>query len=171
MTPSPIDEFLQVALACVGAQEVPVGSNGGFFVERCQKVTGTAGLKPGAAWCASFVAMVGQATFGKSWPLPLTASCAELGAFATKKNILDAAPQRGDLFVVYFDSLNRFAHVGIVVEVKDGVTIRSVSGNTLDPVRHADEGSSMREGWCVSDRPWRLAAKDRFIRWVNLLPG
>jgi hypothetical protein len=164
---SPTDLFVRCALSAVGAQEVPAGSNAGMFVERCQKVTGG---KKGDAWCCDFVSMIGKTALKENWPLPLTGSVAELAAFAQKNNVLDVVPKVGDLFVVWFDSLKRFSHVGVVLAVNVDGSIDSISGNTTDPVIHVD-GASSREGWCVSHRPWHITPQDRFVRWVNLLPA
>lgn len=165
MNISPADLLIRCALAAVGAQEVPPASNSGMFVERCQKVTGG---RVGDAWCADFAAMIGQTAFGKAWPAPLTGSVAELAAFAERRGILEAQAKPGDLFVVWFDSLKRFAHVGIVVALNADGSIDSISGNTTDPARHID-GADSREGWCVSHRAWRTGPQDRFIRWTTLL--
>jgi hypothetical protein len=163
--------LVKLALACVGAQEVPAGSNAGFFTERCQKV---AGNKKGDPWCASFVAMLGQTALGARWPLPLTGSCQALAEAAGKRGALTGpySSSPGDLFVVWFDSLRRFGHVGVVVGSHQGSTsapvlLDTVSGNTIDPVWHGS--GDTREGWCVSHRPWHLKDADRIITWQRLL--
>jgi len=50
------------------------------------------------------------------WPLPSTASCTELAAFADEEGILLAdAPEAGDVYLLWSPSKNRFARAGIVI--------------------------------------------------------
>lgn len=156
--------FIGAMLCTVGAQEVPAATNRGPFVELCQA---TGHGKPGDAWCADLVTRVGTTMFD-AWPLPATGSVAEIVAFAIAHGLLVDTPEPGDLFAVWFDSLNRFAHIGGVVQQLEPRIIDSVSGNTTDPKVHV-EGANSREGWCVSHRPWHLASKDCYIHWTGLL--
>jgi hypothetical protein len=156
---SPIEILVRVAGATVGASEVPADSNAGPFVERCLRITG---LGAGHPWCAAFVAMCGLETFGPLWPLPKTASCAALGTFAQEKGVLEVAPAVGDVFLLHFPKLGRFAHTGFVVGVDAG-QILTIEGNT-----NAGGG---REGWLVARRTRKPGAEDRFVRWITLFEG
>lgn len=147
---SDIDLVLAVALACEGASEVPANTNRGPFVERCQRVTGN---QPGDPWCASWVAMVGQAALGKRWPLPLTGGCQVLYDVSKKKRRIVTSPKRGDVFLIWHKALGRFGHTGFCID-DAGDTI---SGNT--------SGAGSREGWIVGRRKWAFTPEDRFIRW------
>jgi hypothetical protein len=151
----PINLVLRVAAATVGASEVPPNTNSGPFVERCQKVTGG---KKGDPWCADWLAMIGKAALGPDWPRPLTGSVKELHAWANAKGILQTSPEIGDVFVIWFESLGRFGHTGLVV----GDDHLTISGNT--------SGDGSREGWEVGQRIWTFKPQDRFIRWAMLLP-
>ena len=132
---------------------------------------------PGQPWCAAFVHHVGYWSHYdhknglSTWPLPATASCFELGEFARKRAALVATPEVGDVFLVYYPSLKRFAHTGIVVSV-DGATAQAgglahtcttVEGNTND------DGS--REGRMTLRKTRRFSMQrgDRFSRWSDLV--
>lgn len=156
---SPADLLIRVAGASVGASEVPANSNAGPFVERCLRITG---LGKGHPWCAAVVAMWGLEAFGAKWALPKTASCYQLGEYARVKEALDPTPAVGDVFLLHYPSLNRFAHTGIVVGVSAG-TIETIEGNTND-------GGS-REGWLVARKRRTPGERDRFIRWTTLFTG
>ena len=72
-----------------------------------------------------------------------------------------AKPQMGDLFALYFPTLNRYAHVGIVASVNPDGSILTYEGNT--------SGAGEREGWMVASKTRKLGRRDRLIRWVELL--
>lgn len=147
--------LLRVASATEGAIET--GANRGPFVDRCNALTGA---PPGSPWCASWVAMCGATAFGEKWPLPKTAGCATLGDFAKRKAMLSEAPMRGDVFLVYFPKLNRYAHTGFVDTVVNSTSFTTIEGNTNN------DGS--REGWGVFRRTRTIGPHDRFIRWSLL---
>jgi hypothetical protein len=115
------------------------------------------GLGPGYPWCAAFVAHVGKSALGAKWPLPLTAGCAVLGDFAKSRGLLVETPEVGDVFLVYFPSLKRYAHTGFVL----GLNGSTIEGNT--------SGGGSREGWGVFARSRAWKPQDRFIRWTRLL--
>lgn len=148
------DLLLKVAAATEGATENPTNSNAGPYVERVLERTG---LGKGLPWCAAWVADVGVIALGDRWPLPKTASCAMLGEAAAKAGILHDKPEVGDVFLLYYSSLGRFAHTGIVTAVNADGTIGTLEGNTND-------GGS-RDGWGVFRRTRRVGSRDRFIRW------
>jgi hypothetical protein len=134
-------------------REEPKGSNAGQGVEAFLKLTG---LGPGHPWCAAFVAWVGHTLHGKAWPLPLTAACAALGEAARQKKLLMLKPQAGDIFLLYYPKLKRFAHTGFILGRGTGGTWKTVEGNT------GADGS--REGWGVFERERTFGPNDRFIR-------
>jgi hypothetical protein len=144
----------QVARLLRFVREDPKGSNAGQGVEAFLKLTG---LGPGHPWCAAFVAYVGHTLHGEQWPLPLTAACAVLGEAAKTKNIRYTQPEAGDIFLLYYPSLKRFAHTGFVLGPgKKKGTWATIEGNT------GVDGS--REGWGVFERERTFGANDRFIR-------
>jgi hypothetical protein len=160
-----IDLVLAVAAGKQGAAESPPGSNAGPFPERVQKVTGNT---KGDAWCASNVADTGSiacAAAGLKWPLPLTGSVPVLAEFAQKNGILVRTPQRGDLWLMWSESLKRFAHTGLVRSVSTDLrTIAVQAGNTVRP----NAGGDVREGWLDWVRTETVGPKDAFVRWINL---
>ena len=96
----------------------------------------------------------------------MTGACAVLGAFAQTHAILETVPVRGDLFLMYFPSLHRFAHTGVILSVTDTPTASlctTIEGNTND------DGS--RDGWktCIKTRLFTKTDGHRFIRWESLV--
>lgn len=156
-TYAPVDLVLACARCLDFVREEPLGSNGGQAVEAIQKATHN---KRGDPWCASFVAKVGTAALGLEWPLKLTGSVKALAADAEKRGGLVVFPEPGDVFVLWYPSLGRYAHTGFVVSV-NGTEAETIEGNT--------SGGGSREGWGVFHRTRKFGALDRFIRWSNLL--
>lgn len=150
--------LLTAANAAVGAQEAPVASNGGAYVER---VLAKVGLSKGAPWCAAAVSDWLDIALGSDNPVPKTGGCAVIGEWAIRQKCLVTVPRAGDLFLIYHPELKRFAHVG-VVETAAGMTI---SGNTTRPGQAGDS----REGWVVAKKLWTFKPDDRFVRWTKLL--
>jgi hypothetical protein len=155
MSYSAEDVVLATARSLLFVREEPKNSNKGQAVEAFLKVTGLGGGYP---WCAAYVAFCGQSAFGARWPLPLTAGCAALGQAADKKGILTATPHVGDVFLLYYPSLGRFAHTGFITAIV-GASCRTIEGNTND-------GGS-RDGWGVFERMRSFGDRDRFIHWQD----
>lgn len=142
-------------------KEDPKGSNAGMAVEAIQAATGNAPPDP---YCASFVAYCGKAAFGSTWPVPLTAACKEIGVWAEKKGILLPPPaERGDIFLVWYPSLGRFAHAGVVINPELDNLGRCV---TIEANTNPGDGS--RDGWGVFERKRKLGPRDRLVRWQSL---
>lgn len=140
----------------LGVVEEPKNSNRGLCIDYWVR---EAGLDPtgGYPWCAAFVGQVGRQVLGYRWPAPRTAGVMTLVAWAaTKPNVLVTQPSEGDLFVLWNESLNRFAHVGIVTKVMPH-GYDTIEGNTND-------GGS-RDGFGCFARYRALHPRDRFIRW------
>jgi hypothetical protein len=154
---TPVDLVLACCRALDFVREEPPNTNAGQAVEAIQKVTGN---QRGAPWCASYVAKVGTAALELLWPLKLTGSVAQLAKEAESRGVLVTVPLPGDVFVIWFPSLNRFAHTGFVVSVNGSEAV-TIEGNT--------SGGGSREGWGVFTRKRTFGPKDRFIRWTGLL--
>jgi hypothetical protein len=165
--------LIAAASSFVGLGEVG-GDNSGQVVELFLREVKQSAAQP---WCAAFVHHVGHwshydfITKKSSWPLPATASCYELGAFAEGLKISVREPCPGDLFLKYSKTLNRFAHTGIVVSVdakhpigdKDWlVQCTTIEGNTND------DGSANGHATLQRTRTLNTFVGDRFIRWANL---
>ena len=157
MSYSAEDVVLATARSLLFVREEPRNSNKGQAVEAFLKVTGLGGGYP---WCAALIAWCGQAAFGSRWPLPLTAGCAALGTAAAQKGILTATPHVGDVFLLYYPSLGRFAHTGLITGIS-GPSCHTIEGNTND-------GGS-RDGWGVFPRVRTFGPRDRFIHWQDIL--
>ena len=131
------DLVLRVARATLGAQEI--GVNNGAFVRRVQKRTGNA---PPAPWCCSFINDMGCIALGPQvWPVPLSGRVQDVANWAERKGVLlnptkAGTIQPGDLFVLWYESLGRFAHIGFVDEPDEKKARRieaTIEGNTSDP--------------------------------------
>lgn len=163
ITLSPVELVLRVAAATLGAGESPPNTNRGPFVAECLKTTG---LPEGHPWCAAYTTRVGLAALGAAWPVLKSASVQMQAEWAAKRNCRLVATKTpalpGDLFCLYYPTLKRFAHIGFVVSVKpDGRTIETLEGNT--------SGNGSREGWVVASKTRVLTARDRLIRWANVV--
>lgn len=152
------DMVLAVARSMLFVREEPKDSNAGQAVEAFLQATG---LGKGYPWCAAFVAYCGRAALGTAWPLPMTAGCAALGAFASQRAILDVVGLPGDVFLVWSPKLGRYAHTGFIVDVAATGAYRTIEGNTND-------GGS-RDGWGAFVRQRSLGLHDRVIRWTRLI--
>jgi hypothetical protein len=162
VTLSPVELVLRVARATLGAGESPPNSNRGPFVAECLKTTG---LGEGHPWCAAFTTRVGLAALGEAWPVLKSASVQQQADWAQRRKcrlVATRTPARpGDLFVLHYPALKRFAHIGFVGAVAaDGRTITTVEGNT--------SGSGSREGWLVAQKTRVLGPQDRLIRWADV---
>ena len=150
------------------------GNNRGLMIERFLRGVG---LHEGQPWCAAFVHHVGYwshydpRTGKSSWPLPATASCYMLGAFARRENVLEKVPVDGDVFLIFRPTLGRFAHAGIIASVMDA---GHTPGGSPWFDCHTIEGNSNEEGSREATSVVRIVRRfypdvgDRFIRWVAL---
>ena len=160
ITISPVDLLVRVASATVGASEVPANTNAGPYVERVLARTGTAKGNP---WCAAWVTDVGVTALGDAWPIPHTASVQNMAEWAQTQGCryLALSPQVGDVFVLWFPALKRYAHTGIVTGVNGKGAVTTVEGNT--------SGGGSRDGWLVAARTRTLGKMDRLIRWTEVV--
>ena len=170
LTPSFV---IAASAAFVGLKEQG-GNNRGLMIELFLK-----GVKqpPGQPWCAAFVHHVGYWAHydydaeRSTWPLPATASCYLLGQFARERNVLMEAPKDGDVFLLFSPMKARFAHTGIIANVREtGATPRGSVWYDCDTIEGNTTDEGKREGWGVLRRKRRFypACGDRFIRWVDL---
>jgi hypothetical protein len=117
--------------------------------------------KPGDPWCSAFISWCGSEVAGESWPLPLTASCAQLGAFARSHGALTALPDFGAVFLIWSEAKERFHHTGFISMLGHGTPCATIEGNTNE------DGSP--EGIGVFARTRTFHPADRFIAWWALL--
>lgn len=154
LTVAAIREVLETAAREVGTTEVPPNSNAGPRVEEYLKMVH---LSKGQPWCAAFVAWVGVTALGERWPVPRVGGCATLGEWAKKERVRYLKPKVGDIGLLYFPKLGRFAHTFFIESTPD-VQGRwgTIEGNT--------SGGGSREGWGVFRRRRVFGVNDRFIR-------
>ena len=149
-----IIRLLVTARTQVNVTECPPKSNRGLKVE---DYLASCGLGGGYPWCAAFVRWAGKAALGDEWPVPAMAGCASLGEWAASQGRLVKTPVRGVVFLMYYSSMQRFAHTGFVVEPSPQGGWTTIEGNT--------SGGGSREGWGVFQRTRTFGEHDRFIRW------
>jgi hypothetical protein len=173
--------LIAAANALVGFGEDHPGRSRGRLVHCYLKEAGIAG---GAAtpepWDTAFVHHVGywshydQRSLRSSWPLPVSASCAELGAFAKREGVLAPHPLEGDLFLLWGPARKTFVRAGIVVRVEG--TGRYLDGNLFHECvaieGDTNEWGAPRGGRTLRHRR-RLSSErgDGFVRWTALESG
>lgn len=167
---SPVELLLRVSQAAVGAGEQPPNTNRGPYVKR---VLARTGLKDGHPWCAAVVTDWGVCALGDAWPVVRSASVVAMAEWAQRAKcryvpglVGDGVPQVGDLYVLHYPTLKRFAHVGLVISV-NGLRIGVRDGNTSDP--HDTDPARQREGWGVFEKMRTLTPADRLLRWREAL--
>lgn len=130
-------------------------------------------LDPGYPWCMAFVShcgyegMLDDVTQKSHWPLPLTASCYQMGDWVKRKHSDIIVPHtevaRGQIFLLYYPELDggRFGHTGFVLDRLENGEYRTIEGNTNT------DGS--RDGWqvCYKERSFKTA--DMIFDWTRLL--
>lgn len=151
--PNPL---IEVARKYLYVREQPPGSN------RSPEIDGwlTAVNSPlGSPWCAAYVSGVGVEALGIAhWPFLRTASVQQLVTWcmARRRTASIAKAKPGDLVVFYFQSLQRYAHIGLVATRTKG-QITSIEGNTVADGALGDT----REGWGVFEKV--RAVSDRML--------
>jgi len=136
----------------LGVQEQPAGSNWGKFV---QTYLNFVGIQSPAPWCCAFlVYRVHQAAkeIGLQPIVPKTGYVQNLYLWAKANHLVEDTPAPGLAFVEWSPSLNRYAHTGLIAEVK-GNQFRTVEGNS--------NSNGSRDGECVASnwRTWGPAYK------------
>lgn len=122
---------LKYAIAELGKQEIPLGSNWGPHVKKYLK---SVGIDFPAAWCAAFVYWCfDQAAIemGITNPIPRTGGVLRMWRMAEAKHKLPATtqPRPGDIFIMDFGK--GLGHEGIVQKF-DATFIYNVEGNSND---------------------------------------
>jgi hypothetical protein len=125
----------------VNKRESPMGSNRQPYAAMAKHMNGY-------PWCASFQVAGAMAT-GVRLPAGAdTASCYANEIAYKRAGRLSSRPKVGAVFFVYFPSMSRVAHTGVVWKVSnDGRTIYTIEGNSNDV--------GAREGYevCLRTRP------------------
>lgn len=166
------DLVLRVASATVGAGEHPPNSNAGPYVERVQRRTGN---RPPDPWCASYVTDIGMHALGDAWPVARTASVVAMCTWAERERCRflvtgtnRGVPQPGDIYALWNVRLNRWAHVGFVVQRDERNPLRVLVRDGNTSMAGVADPALDRDGWLVAEK-WRtLTSRDRLIRWVDV---
>jgi len=140
-------EIILIASKEVGVRE-KTGNNDGREVESYLKLTG---LQKGYPWCAAFVSWV-YSKNGLSKPR----SAWSPDLFPSSR--LTTTPLPGDLLGIYFPSMKRIAHVGIVERIHTD-WVYSIEGNT--------NNVGGREGDGVYRKMRHLKSIRKFSNWIN----
>lgn len=156
-----IDKVLAAAQSKNGVREHPPGSNRGADVEMFLRTTGLPG---GYAWCAAFVAWCVVTALGEACPIPRTADCDVLLAWAKLRGVLhETGGKRGDIGLLLRPGDPNDAHHAFFVlgdEDNDGIP-NTIEGNTNRA------GSREGDGVYENERP--DTPRVVFVRWADRL--
>ena len=128
-----------------------------------------ADLSVPAPWCAAFVnwcAEQGSYDTNIASPLEQVVNQAYVQSYAdwaqeNKKYVHETKTGHGDLFLLYYPKLHRYAHIGFVSEMNvDEGWFTTVEGNTND--------TASREGFKVASRRRSISERTKFVRWAEL---
>lgn len=123
-----VERVIRVARGTIGWREEP--GNSGPLVDKILASVGLEGT--GAPWCAAWVVYIGDEAFGKKEnPYPRSAWSPDFVKHPQWDRGRGTKPNPSDAFGVYFKSLGRVAHTGIVEKV-DGKWAVTIEGNTND---------------------------------------
>lgn len=126
---------VEAGMADVGVREA-TGRNDGPAVER---YLAHVGLGKGHAWCAAFVSYHLDGCGVKNPRSAWSPAFAAVSDRVWTPRKASRSPLPGDVFSIYYASLKRVGHVGIVVSV-DGRYINTVEGNTSGPGSREGDG-------------------------------
>ena len=120
-----IDKFIKIALAELGHEEIPLGSNWGKHVK---KYLASVGINFPASWCMAYVCWCLDEAY-KPEKNPLIKSGGVLKFWQSNKDYRVTDPKPGDIFIM--DYGKGLGHTGIVLKV-DQTFIYTIEGNTND---------------------------------------
>lgn len=150
------NKVIELAKQSIGVKEET--PNWGKWVQVYLKFVGLFTPNP---WCAAFVAYkihqaAGQLNIKSKWPK--SGYVQGVVNWAKKNTFILRAPQSNSVFAVWHPDLNRYAHIGFIIEIKKyksgRVDFLSVEGNS-----NTDGG---REGKEVVSQ-WRVWNPNRHI--------
>lgn len=141
------EPIIAIAQSQIGVMEA-TGNNDGAKVEA---YLATTGLKKGEPWCAAFISWVFKQA---GYEQPATAWSPAL--FPAPRQVKSPAP--GMLFGIYFKSLQRISHCGIIERI-NGNFIIGIEGNT--------NLNGSRDGNGVHRRLRHTKTIYRYADWIN----
>ena len=128
--------LIEVARQTIGWREEP--GNSGPVVDKILASVGLEGT--GAPWCAAWVVYIGDEAFGKNQnPFPRSAWSPDFVKDPKWDRGRGKTPDRADAFGIYFQSLKRVAHTGIIEKV-EGKWAVTIEGNTNDDGSREGDG-------------------------------
>jgi hypothetical protein len=120
-------KIISFAKSTIGIKEA-TGRNDGKEVEEILKSVGLE--KSGAPWCAAYVVWVGDSALGRDRnPYPRSAWSPDFVRNPTWNRGRGRLPTEASTFGVYFQSLKRVGHTGLVEKVSGDFAI-TIEGNT-----------------------------------------
>lgn len=148
-----IEKVIRVAQGTIGWREEP--GNSGPLVD---KILASVGLKGSRApWCAAWVVYVGDEAFGREQnPYPRSAWSPDFVKAPDWNRGRGTRPGPADTFGIYFQSLGRVAHTGLV-EKLEGRMVVTIEGNTND------DGSREGDGVYRKRRPLDTMLAKRWL--------
>jgi len=121
------EKIIEFARTTIGIKEA-TGKNDGEDVEEILKSVGLEGS--GAPWCAAYVVWVGDSALGRDRnPYPRSAWSPDFVRNPTWNRGRGRLPTEASTFGVYFQSLKRVGHTGLVEKVSGDFAI-TIEGNT-----------------------------------------
>jgi len=121
--------ILEFAASTVGIREA-TGRNDGEEVEEILKAVGLQGS--GAPWCAAYVVWVGDSSLGRDRnPYPRSAWSPDFVRNPQWNRGRGRVPPPASTFGVYFPSLKRIGHTGLIERVSGDFAL-TIEGNTND---------------------------------------
>jgi len=123
-----VESLMEVARNTIGLREGP--GNSGAVVDEILATVGLEGSR--APWCAAWVVYVGDKAFGKQAnPFPRSAWSPAFVVKPTWDRGKGATPGPADAFGIYFQSLRRVAHTGLIERIEGKMAV-TIEGNTND---------------------------------------
>ncbi len=150
------------ALRCLlPVREEPPNSNAGQMVEAFLK---TCGHRKGQPWCMAVLSFVGDACFGKRWPLRMTAGTNDCSDQAKQKKLrfLPSEAEPGDIVLLWSTKTQIFRHAFVLERLQPGGTRwDTLEGNTNDGGSREGTAFLRRDG----DDGRILQPGDRLVKW------
>lgn len=159
-------DFLLQATSYLGTMEKGKNTDNGGPIDTFLE---HAGRSPGDPWCAAFISYLGRDMgFPKSAYVPHFIDTAKWDTLYLLKIknirrelgvrlVLQLPIVAGTLFTLYYPSLGRDGHIGIIVGMEDGY-LKTLEGNT--------NAAGGREGVTVAYKKRRIEQISHLIKWV-----
>jgi len=156
--------FINQCLLYLGTTEQPKGSNWGKDIK---PMLASVGINFPAPWCAAYVAIVLRNTstpypysgFVPNWSRGVWKEKVVFDKRKAARSVLPTEVRRGDIGTIYFSSLNRDAHIFVILGVTPKGSLITIEGNTNE-----DGG---REGYMVAVRVRELWQVSKVIRLIE----